>query len=112
VKPWNILPECALKSSGRSSSNVEGRNGVLSLWHHSFHNLSPRKLRALTVIHNYYIRRRYDGTTAAERFFEQQQDDLFEYLLMTLPPPKRPSAQRRSQSIQGIPNSKVFYSVS
>jgi hypothetical protein len=88
----------------RSSSNVEGRNGVLSLWHHSFHNLSFRKLRALTVVHNYFIRRRDDGTTAAERFFEQQHDDLFEYLLMTLPPPKRPAAQRCRGSNQGAPN--------
>lgn len=78
----------------RSSSNVEGRNGVLALWHHSFHSLSFRKLQALTVIHNFFIRRRGDGTTAAERFFEQSHADLFEHLLLTLPPPKRPAARR------------------
>ena len=78
----------------RSSSNVEGRNGYLALRHHSLHHLSPRKLRALTVIHNYMIRRRSDGLTPAERFFEQSHDDLFQYLLLTLPPPKRPAARR------------------
>jgi hypothetical protein len=78
----------------RSSSNVEGRNGFLALLHHSLHHLCPRKLRALTVIHNYMIRRRSDGLTPAERFFEQSHDDLFQYLLMTLPPPKRPAARR------------------
>jgi hypothetical protein len=78
----------------RSSSNVEGRNGFLALRHHSLHYLCPRKLRALTVIHNYMIRRRCDGLTPAERFFEQSHDDLFQYLLLTLPPPKRPAARR------------------
>ncbi len=79
----------------RSSSNVEGRNGVLDLLHHSFHRLSPRKLRALTVVHNFFSTRP-DGTTAAERFFGQEHRDLFEHLLMVLPPPKRPAARRRS----------------
>jgi hypothetical protein len=78
----------------RSSSNVEGRNGFLALRHHSLHHLSSRKLRALTVIHNYMIRRRSDGLTPAERFFEQSHDDLFQYLLLTLSPPKRPAARR------------------
>ena len=78
----------------RSSSNVEGRNGFLGLRHHSIHILCPRKLRALTVVHNYMTRRRSDGLTPAERFFEMLHDDLFQYLLMNLPPPKRPAAQR------------------
>ena len=77
----------------RSSSNVEGRNGVLALRHHSIHHLSQRKLGALTVIHNFFVLRE-DGSTAAERFFGHKPRDLFEYLLMTLPPPKRPAARR------------------
>ena len=77
----------------RSSSNVEGRNGVLALRHHSIHHLSQRKLSALTVIHNYGVTRQ-DGTTAAERFFGHKPRDLFEYLLMNLPPPRRPAARR------------------
>ena len=77
----------------RSSSNVEGRNGVLALRHHSIHHLSQRKLSALTVIHNFFVFRE-DGTTAAQRFFGHKPRDLFEYLLMTLPPPKRPAARR------------------
>jgi len=77
----------------RSSSNVEGRNGVLSLRHYRIHNLLPRKLQALTVIHNFWILRS-DDSTAAERFFGQSHDDLFDYLLLNLPPPKRSAAQR------------------
>jgi hypothetical protein len=77
----------------RSSSCVEGRNGQLALRHHSLHRLSARKLRALTALHNYWLRRA-DGTTAAERFFGGQQADLFGWLLQRLPLPARP-AQRR-----------------
>ena len=51
----------------RSSSCVEGRNGQLALHHHHLHRIRPRKLAALTTIHNYFIRRP-DGTTPAERF--------------------------------------------
>lgn len=89
-----VARECA-QLFQRSSSNVEGRNGVLALMHHSLHLLSPRKLNSLTVVHNYFIRRS-DSTTAAERFFGQQHRDLFEHLLAVLPPPKRPAARRRT----------------
>lgn len=74
----------------RSSSCVEGRNGQLSLRHHGLHRLSDRKLRVLTTLHNYFIRRR-DGTTAAERFFGSPPADLFDWLLPRLPLPVRPA---------------------
>ncbi|MFZ4405679.1 MAG: DUF6399 domain-containing protein, partial [Pseudobdellovibrionaceae bacterium] len=77
----------------RSSSCVEGRNGYLSLRHHSLHKLSPRKLTVLTVLHNYYIKRS-DRTTAAERFFEQKPKDVFGYLLYPIPYPARPAMKR------------------
>jgi hypothetical protein len=78
----------------RSSSCVEGRNGQLSLHHHGCHALSPGRLRALTVLHNYFIERA-DGSTAAERFFGQKPADLFEWLLQRFPDPPRPAKQRR-----------------
>jgi len=53
----------------RSSSCVEGRNAQLALRHQGIHRLSNRQLKAYTVMHNYYIKRR-DGTTASERFYE------------------------------------------
>ena len=77
----------------RSSSCVEGRNGQLSLRHHGLHQIRPARLRALTVVHNYQLRR-VDGSTAAERFFGKPPEDLFEWLLAHLPYPVRP-AQRR-----------------
>jgi hypothetical protein len=51
----------------RSSSCVEGRNGQLALHHHHLHRIRPRKLAALTTVHDYFIQRP-DGTTPAERF--------------------------------------------
>lgn len=87
-----IARECA-QLFQRSSSNVEGRNGVLALRHHSIHQLNLRKLQALTVVHNYSTRRA-DGTTPAVRFFGGRHRDLFEHLLATLPPPKWPAARR------------------
>src|SRR5262245_33430862 len=53
----------------RSSSNVEGRNGYLSLRHHQLRGLDrPRQRECLPAVHNSLLTRP-DGTTAAERFF-------------------------------------------
>ena len=79
----------------RSSSCVEGRNGQLSLKHHALHQLTSRKLQALTVLHNYLIQRP-DGTTAAQRFYATAPRDLFSWLLSRQSYPARPRARRRS----------------
>jgi hypothetical protein len=78
----------------RSSSCVEGRNGQLSLRHHALHQLTARKLQALTVLHNYAAKRQ-DGSTAAGRFFGSKPQDLFGWLLVRLALPARPRAARR-----------------
>jgi hypothetical protein len=90
-----VAKECA-ELFQRASSCVEGRNGRLSLQHHGFHHLNDRKLGALTVVHNYFIKR-HDGTTAAERFFGAKPKDLFEFLLANVDLPGRP-AKKRSQT--------------
>ena len=72
----------------RSSSNVEGRNGYLSLRNHQLRGLDrPRKRACLTTVHNFFLTRA-DGTTAAERFFGQKPRSLFAAILasVTLPP--------------------------
>ena len=76
----------------RSSSCVEGRNGVLSLNYHCFHRLNERSLKVLTIIHNFDTRRE-DGTTAAERFFEAKHENLFESLVTNVRIPGRPKRQ-------------------
>ena len=79
----------------RSSSCVEGRNGQLSLKHHALHELTSRKLRALTVLHNYLVRRE-NRSTAAERFYGTAPRELFPWLRDHLSLPARPRAQRRA----------------
>ena len=87
-----VASECA-DLFQRSSSCVEGRNGQLSLQHHGLHRISPSRLQALTVVHNFFLRRP-DGTTAAERFFGAKPAVLFDQLLLRLPKPARPAASR------------------
>jgi hypothetical protein len=77
----------------RSSSCVEGRNGQLSLRHHSLHRLNNRKLAALTAVHNYFVKR-VDGTTPAERLFGTRPRELFETLLTRIDIPGRPAQHR------------------
>jgi hypothetical protein len=91
---WSLAKDCA-DLFQRSSSCVEGRNGQLALRHHHLHQISPQRLDALTVIHNYVLRRS-DGTTAAHRFFGAPCQDLFTVLCSRLPPPARPRQRRLS----------------
>jgi len=67
------------------SSAVEGRNGCLSQLYHHGRGLTPARLKALTVIHNYGIRQP-DGSTPASRLFAQEFPDVFESLLADMKP--------------------------
>jgi hypothetical protein len=77
----------------RSSSNVEGRNGYLSLRNHQLRGLDlPRKRECFTAMHNFFLTRS-DGTTAAERFFGQKPRSMFAAILASVelaPAPLRP----------------------
>jgi hypothetical protein len=74
----------------RSSSNVEGRNGYLSLRNHQLRGLDhPRKRACLTAIHNFFLTRT-DGTTAAERFFGQKPRSMFAAILASVEIPPAP----------------------
>jgi uncharacterized protein DUF6399 len=65
----------------RSSSNVEGRNGYLSLRSHQLRGLDlPRKRECFTTMHNFFLTRP-DGTTAAERFVGQKPRSMFAAVL-------------------------------
>ncbi|MCP4202236.1 MAG: hypothetical protein GY769_09900 [bacterium] len=85
----------------RSSSCVEGRNGHLALWHHRLHTLRPRRLEALTVVHN-HAAVGPDGKTPAERFFGAKPDDIFEWLVDHVPLPPRPARKRPRPSPQPV----------
>lgn len=79
----------------RSSSNVEGRNGSLSLRNHQLRGLDrPRKRDCLTAIHNFFLTRA-DGTTAAERFFGQKPRSMFAAILASVDLPPAPLSPPR-----------------
>jgi DNA-binding XRE family transcriptional regulator len=79
----------------RSSSNVEGRNGSLSLRNHQLRGLDlPRKRECFTAIHNFFLTRP-DGTTAAERFFGQKPRAMFEAILESVALPPAPLSPPR-----------------
>jgi hypothetical protein len=79
----------------RSSSNVEGRNGYLSLRNHALRGLDhPRKRTCLTAIHNFFLTRA-DGTTAAERFFGQKPRSMFAAILDSVEIPPAPLSPPR-----------------
>jgi len=76
LERWLAWAEWMARKFHRSSSAVEGRNGYLSQMYHNGRGLTVKRLRALTVIHNYGIKR-LDGTTAAMRLFDREFPDLF-----------------------------------
>jgi len=86
----------------RSSSNVEGRNGYLSLRNHQLRGLDrPRKRACLTAVHNFFLTRA-DGTTAAERFFGQKPRSMFAAILASVEIPPAPlSPPRRALGRSG-----------
>ena len=81
----------------RSSSCVEGRNGVLSLLMHRFHHLSEKSLKVLSIVHNFGVKRKEDGTTAAERFFNAKHGELFKCLAKNVKIPGKPQLQIRGE---------------
>src|SRR5713226_9023249 len=79
----------------RSSSNVEGRNGYLSLRNHQLRGLDhPRKRACLTAVHNFLLTRP-DRTTAAERFFGQKPRSMFAAILASVEIPPAPLSPPR-----------------
>jgi len=80
IQRWLLWAENMARQFQRSSSAVEGRNGCLSQMYHNGRGLTEKRLKALTVIHNYGIRRE-DGTTAAMRLFDTEFPDPFLWVL-------------------------------
>jgi len=90
--------ECAEKFQ-RSTACVEGRNGVLSLYHHRFCRLNQRSCQVLTVVHNFHLRRS-DGGTAASRFFGCEHANLFESLVANVHIPEKPKRKYHDLEIR------------
>lgn len=80
LEHWVQWGEWMVRQFHRSSSAVEGRNGRLSQLYHNGRGLTKNRLAALTVIHNYGLKRS-DGTTAAQRLFGTSFQNPFDWLL-------------------------------
>ncbi len=76
-----------------AASNVEGRNAQLSPRHHGVRRLGKNRLKALTVVHNFHVKRP-DGTTPAQRFFQAEHGNPFEWLVDNMNYPARPRNAR------------------
>ena len=82
----------------RASSAVEGRNGYLSQLHHCARGIPTQRLKVMTVIHNFDLKRA-DGTTAAERLFTTSFPDLFDWMVRGWPPCPCPESQEHRQNL-------------
>ena len=80
LEHWVQWGEWMVRQFHRSSSAVEGRNGRISQMYHNGRGLTKKRLAALTVVHNYGLKRA-DGTTAAQRLFGSPFPDVFEWLI-------------------------------
>ena len=86
---WYAWADTMVSRFQRTSSPVEGRNGYLSQINHASRGLPQQRLKTLTVLHNFELKR-HDGSTAAQRFFGSSFPDLFEWLLPRMPELPRP----------------------
>lgn len=85
----------------RASSQTEGRNGYLAFVNHAHRGMSRDRLKVLTVIHNYDIKRR-DATTPAQRLFGREFPDLFEFLCQNVTGFKEPKSRNCNSLIVNI----------
>jgi Family of unknown function (DUF6399) len=107
IQRWLQWAENMSRQFQRSSSAVEGRNGCLSQMYHNRRGFDEKRLKALTVIHNYDIKWE-DGTTAAMRLFNTDFPDLFSWLLgqmgeLPLPRKGRERVTFNSLKLLGVP---------
>ena len=99
IERWQVWAAWMVGKFQRSSSAVEGRNGWLSQMYCNGRSLNTRRLKTLTVIHNFDLRRA-DETTCAERLFDAEFPDLFEWILDRVGPLPLPREDRK----HSIPN--------
>lgn len=81
----------------RSSSQVEGRNGLLAQINHNQKSFDNTRLQVMTVIHNFDTRG-LDHKTPAERLFADKMtfEPLFDYILKNIQDLPRPRKRTTS----------------
>jgi hypothetical protein len=98
IQCFHLWVEWMCRQFQRSSSAVEGRNGILSQRYHNGRGLSARSLKAFTVIHNFDTHQS-NGTTPAERLFGTKFPNLFEWVLGEIDHIPSPRAPRSPKSL-------------
>ena len=97
LERWVLWSQDFCAKYQRTSSAVEGRNGYLAKIHCAGRGFSEQSLKALTIIHNFDLKRP-DGSTAAQRLFGHPFPDLFEWILKNagdLPLPRKSSKAQK-----------------
>ena len=88
----------------RTTSAIEGRNGLLAGFNLCARGMTESQLESQTIINNYWIKRA-DGTTAVERCFNfKPENDLFEFIvkhMKELPLPRHHEKKQILPFIQG-----------
>ena len=107
IEHWKNWAIWMVEKFQRTSSAVEGRNGWLSQMYCNGRCLNTLRLKALTAIHNFDLRRA-DGTTSAERLFDKKFPDLFEWTLervgsLPLPRERRKGSVSNPLNLQNCP---------
>ena len=77
---WTAWSQRMALGFQRTSSPVEGRNGYLSRINNNSRGISEKRLKVMTILHNFDTRND-EGTTPAQRFFNRDFPDLFETIL-------------------------------
>jgi len=103
-KQWGVEKVNAFQ---RTSSAVEGRNGYLTQMNYNRRGLNQKRLKVMSVIHNFDI---YDQerTTLAQRLFRRKFPDLLETLLgeiqeLPLPRSRKNVNPRNARKILPVP---------
>lgn len=94
LKQWQDWAAQRVSAFQRTSSAVEGRNGVLSGLHHNHRGLPKQRFQVWHVLHNFDCRAS-DGSTPASRFFNHEFPDLFEAVLSHIDELPRSRQRRR-----------------
>lgn len=94
LEQWQDWAAQRVSAFQRTSSAVEGRNGVLSGLHHNHRGLPKQRFQVWRVLHNFDCRAS-DGTTPAARFFNHEFPDLFETVLSQIDELPRSRQRRR-----------------
>ncbi len=76
----------------RASSQTEGRNGYLAFINHAHRGMPKNRLKVLTIIHNYDVKRA-DGSTPAQRLFNKEFPDLFDFICLNVHGFKEPRSR-------------------